>query len=447
MYKIPNNKILLLFFAPAMLLFIILLLLGQSFIFSLIIILIYCIFSVALFSNKVGLFLLIFFRPCLDYFTEQTFYLGGLELNFAGIFAILSIAFCLFIAVKNFQRIRRFPLLRSWLFFLLALAASLITSVDISPGIAELARLLSAALIFYASFIIVENNRDLSALIKVIIASAMIPSLVAVYQYFTKTGLTIPFEGVNNRVFGTFAHPNLLAFYLLLALSLCFVVFLVSNKKKIPTILYGLTTILYLTTLAFTYTRSAWLGLVLIVVLLGLTRYRKFLLIALFALAISYFSIEQINTRVQSFSSKDPSSSIEWRLQLWQDSFKYFLERPVLGYGIGTSNEVILNNRGPLAGSTDAHDDYLRVALDAGIVGLIAFSFLIINLLITLINLYRRQDKPRLKTLSFVILTLTIGFYLISFGDNIITNTALQWSLWALLGGFIATQKSIERRT
>lgn len=440
MYKIPDKKILLLFFAPAILLFIILLLLGQDFNFSLIMILIYGIFSVAFISNKVGLFLLILTRPCLDYFSSRTFSIIGWQANFADIFAILTIAFCLLVIIKNLHSHKHLPLLRSWIFFLLALSASLFVSIDVLAGPIELARILSAALIFYASFFVIKNNKDLSNLIKIIIVSALVPAGVAIYQYFSQTGLTVPYEGIYNRVFGTFTHPNMLAFYLVLSLALCFVVYLISDKKKVPITLYGLTAILYLAALAFTYTRSAWLGLLLIIILLGLTRFRKFLLISIVILIISYFSFQQINARVQSLGSTDPSSSIEWRIQLWGDSIGYFMERPILGYGVGTSNEVILNNRGPQTGSDFEHDDYLRIALDAGIIGLIAFLVLITNLLSTLFKIYRQQNKQRLKVLAFVVFILAISFYLISFGDNILTDTALEWSLWTLFGGLIATQ-------
>ena len=453
MYKIPDNKILLLFFAPAIFLFIILLLSGQNFIFSLFVILIYGIFSIAFINNKIGLFLLILLRPCLDYFGGQSALIAGLNLNFADIFAILTIAFCFYTIAKNLHRVKELPLLRSWLFFLIALSASLLTSINITAGPVEIARILSSALIFYTAFVVVENSKDLSNLIKVIIISALIPSLVAIYQFFTQTGLTVPYEGVYNRVFGTFTHPNMLAFYLVLVLALCFVVYLISDKKKVTVTLFGLIAILYLVALAFTYTRSAWLGLLLIVVLLGLTRFRKFLIISLVILGICYFSFQQINSRVQNLASADPSSSVQWRIQMWHDSIGYAMQRPILGYGIGNSNQVILDNRGPQYGSDFEHNDYIRVALDAGLIGLIAFLVLIINLLLTLFKIYREQKKPRLKILAFVIFILAISFYLISFGDNILTDTALEWSLWALLGGLLATQikehrtKSIEQRT
>jgi len=47
-------------------------------------------------------------------------------------------------------------------------------------------------------------------------------------------------KAVYNRVFGTFTHPNMLAFYLVLVLALCFVVYLISDKKKVTVTLFGL---------------------------------------------------------------------------------------------------------------------------------------------------------------------------------------------------------------
>jgi hypothetical protein len=43
-----------------------------------------------------------------------------------------------------------------------------------------------------------------------------------------------------------------------------------------------------------------------------------------------------------------------------------------------------------------------------------------------------------------VVFILAVSFYLISFGDNILTDTALEWALWALLGGLMATQTNLE---
>jgi O-antigen ligase len=442
----PNKKTAILLIAPALILFSILLLFEENFIFSLIFLAFYCVFTIAFLNNKAGLYLLLLLRPCLDFFTNKKIVIADISFNFAGLFAVLTIIFAIFVLLKNYQKLIKAPLGYAWTIFLIPLFASLFFTGNVGLGVAEITRYLSIILIFYAAFVLTEDNKGLAKIIKVIILSAIIPSFFAVWQYLTKTGLTIPFEGVYNRVYGTFAHPNLLAFYLLLAVSLCFVIFLVSEKKQLTILSYALLSALFLTALAFTYTRSAWIGLALIVFMLGFTRYRTFLIVAIIVMTASYFSIEQINTRLSSFALKDPGSSIQWRLDLWKDGTKLVLARP-LGYGAGLAKNVILNARGPEAGSSDPHNDYLRVALEAGFFGLGAFLIFILMVLKNLFTLYRNQVKPRLKTLNFVIFLLAGGFYIISFGDNILANTALQWALWALLGALFAAQRNVLIKT
>jgi O-antigen ligase len=436
-----NKKIAALLIIPALALLSILLLSQENFIFSLFLIIFYCVFTIAFFNNKTGLYLILLLRPCLDYFTGSKIIFWRFSFNLAGIFAGLTIILSLFVILKNLKKNSKAPLKKAWIIFLIPLLLSLFFTSAIRTGITEIARYISIILIFYSAFLLTENNKDLAKTIKIIILSAIIPSIAAVWQYLAKTGLTIPFEGVYNRVYGTFAHPNLLAFYLLLAISLCLVVFLVSEKKQITILFYGLLSILFLISLGFTYTRSAWIGLALIVFMLGLTRYRKFLLIAVLAMIIGYFSIEQINTRLSSFTLKDPSSSVQWRLNLWKDEARLISKKPLFGYGAGTSDDVILRDRGSEAGSSAPHNDYLRIALEAGLIGLGAFLAFIFLVLKNLFLQYKKQTKPRLKTLSFVVFILIGGFYLISFGDNILANTALQWALWALLGGMLANKQ------
>jgi len=432
-----------LIFFSTVVLFAILLILNQSYIFSFLVTIIYFIFLIAIINNKFGLYLLILLRPCLDFFTDRTVNVGSFNINFASAFAILALVFSAFVILKNVKKIKKIPLLSPWLIFLFVLIISLVTSVNITSGITELSRLLTILLLFVASFILIEKNKDLSILIKVIIISAIVPAIVAFFQFFTRTGLTIPFEGVYNRAFGTFAHPNLLAFYLLIALTLCFVVYLTSDKRKMAIIFYGLLSLFFLAGLAFTYSRSAWIGLVVIVLILGLIRYRIFLIFAIIILAFSYFSVEQINIRIKDLRNVTPYSSIQWRFDLWEDGLEYAKQKPVLGYGVGTSKEIIMKNRGPRAGSPDAHNDYLRIGIEAGVIGLIAYLILVLSLIITLLKAYAKQKRPRLKTLTFIILILVISYSIIGFGDNILANTALQWSLWVLLGGVLAVQKKL----
>ncbi len=433
-----NRKLFVILILPSLLLFSILLLFGENFTLSMTAAVFYSLFLVAFLKPRTGLLLILLVRPCLDYFTKNNLNVIGLEINPAGVFAGLTILFSISVLVQHRNKLKMNALIGAWLAFIVAMAVSWPFSINTASTLEEVMRLVSIFLIFLAAFTLTETNKDLSKLIKVLIVSAVVPSILAIWQYFTKTGLTIPLEGVYNRVYGTFAHPNLLAFYLLMAITLCFLIFLSSDKKKVSIVIFGILAMVFLITLGFTYTRSAWLGLLLVVLLLGVSRYRLFLVVSLTAITISFFSVQAINQRIYAFTSRDPGSSINWRIGLWKDGFSYATYKPVTGYGAGTSKELILKKRGPEAGSSDAHNDYLRVMLEAGVIGLLAYCSLIFWLLKSIFDLYRQQLRPRLKSLTFACLAMLSGFAIISLGDNILANTALQWALWALVGGLLA---------
>jgi O-antigen ligase len=433
-----NKKIFALLILPSLLLFSILLLFGENFTLSITAAIFYSLFLVAFLKPRTGLLLIIFLRPCLDYFTKNNLNVIGLEINPAGVFAGLTIIFSISVLIQYREKIKANAIIIAWIAFIISMLISLPLSMNAASSFEEVIRLTSIFLIFLTAFTLTENNKDLSKLIKVLIASAVIPSAMAVWQYFTKTGLTIPLEGVYNRVYGTFAHPNLLAFYLLMAITLCFLIFLSSDKKKVSILIFGLLAMFFLITLGFTYTRSAWLGLLLVVLLLGVSRYRLFLVVSLGVILISFFSVEAINQRIHAFTSNDPGNSINWRIGLWKDGASYAMYKPITGYGAGTSKELILKKRGPEAGSSDAHNDYLRVMLEAGVIGLLAYCSLLLALLKSVFDLYKQQVRPRLKSLNFACLAMLVGFAIISFGDNILANTALQWALWSLVGGLLA---------
>jgi O-antigen ligase len=357
------------------------------------------------------------------------------------LFAILTILFCSFVILKNNQKFKKIPLLWPWLIFLGITAISCLVSIEKTGSLIELVRLFSILAMYGAAFCLISDNKDLSRLIKAIIASAFFPAILAIYQFATGTGITLAEEGIYNRSFGTFSHPNILAFYLLIPLSLCLLVFLVGDKKKTGILWHGFWAITFFMAMVSTYTRGAWLGFMLIVLVLGIVRYRAFLVVASIVLVVAYFTAEPIQTRLNEISHVSPYGSIQWRFDLWKDSFDYGQQKPILGYGAGAADDVILKNRGNQFGSVYPHNDYLKIFLEEGILGVLAYLLIIISLLSLLWRQYRKANKPNIKTLIFLILILCLSIYATSAGDNVIRNTSMQWSLWVLLGGLFAAQK------
>lgn len=425
-----------------------LLFLNSNMIFAFLIAVIVAIFSFAFFNNKYGLLLLIITRPILDFsMSTSVISLGDFSFNFVSLFAILVILFCALVILKNRSKLKKLPLLWPWLIFLAVTALSILVSIDKTGSLVELVRLGSILAMYGAAFCLINDNKDLSLLIKAIIASAIVPAALAIYQFATGTGITLAEEGIYNRSFGTFSHPNILAFYLLVPLSLCLLVFLISDKRKTGIIWQGFLATTFFLAMVSTYTRGAWLGFMLVVLVLGITRYRAFLVIAAIVLATAYFTAEPVQTRLNEISHVNPYGSIQWRFDLWKDGFSYGQQKPILGYGAGAADDVILKNRGERFGSVHPHNDYLKIFLESGFLGLLTYSLLIISLLSRLWRQYRQAGKPNIKTLTFLIFVLCVSIYATSAGDNVVRNTSMQWSLWVLLGGLFAAQRLKARNS
>ncbi|MDD4271414.1 MAG: O-antigen ligase family protein [Patescibacteria group bacterium] len=321
--------------------------------------------------------------------------------------------------------------------------ASIFSSYNSFSSLAEGLRLLSILAIYCLAYFLLNSEQDLKNLIKAIIASAIIPSLFALWQFYTQTGLTVPLEGIYNRIYGTFAHPNLFAYYLLLPLALSLYLFLSGNKKQINNILYFLFAIFLVIILGLTFTRGAWLSFLIIMAIVGVFRYRPLLVGAIVFAALAYFLVEPINYRVNDLIANRSDSSIEWRLNLWNDAKEYVKEKPWLGYGAGVASDLILDKRGEQFGSSDPHNDYLKIAIENGLIGLLAYLSLIVSLFINLIKKYSAVGRTQFKTLILLAIGLAISFYVMSAADNIIRNTALQWSFWALMGAIFAIDISV----
>ncbi|MFA5023854.1 MAG: O-antigen ligase family protein [Patescibacteria group bacterium] len=398
----------------------------------------YFIFVIACFHNEWGLFLFILLRPIVDFSTATTiFQINNFNLNLAALLGIAIIIFTIWIIIKNYPAFKKISLLIPWLIFLSVNILSLFFSISLNASLAELARLLTIFSLFVLGFLIIKNNQDLTRLIKVIIFSSLVPSAVAFYQFITGTGLK---EGYDLRLFGTFAHPNMLAFFLCFIIVLTVFIFLNNDRKKISSLLYGLLMFFSLFLLVFTYTRGAWLVFFIFISLVGSFSFRRFLILICGLVLLFYMAWPSFQDRINTLVNPDPYGSINWRLELWQDGFTYFKKEPIIGYGSGTAALVIADNRGLKLGSPEPHNDYLRLALDTGLLGLLAYGILIVSLISSLLFNYFKQKRPKLKMFNLFLVAFGVALYIMSFGDNVLNDTALEWSFWVLVGALLAVQ-------
>jgi O-antigen ligase len=130
--------------------------------------------------------------------------------------------------------------------------------------------------------------------------------------------------------------------------------------------------------LAATFTRSAWIGLlVALAVILGARRPRGLIVLAILALVAYFAAPGAFGDRLHSaFDLHHPSN--RQRLFMWEAGTRMFRDHPLTGVGLQDLHALYERYRSP--GATEPaghlHDVWIQIAATMGVVGLAAFVFL-----------------------------------------------------------------------
>lgn len=404
--------------------------------------LIFLVFIFSLFYPLKGVMAFIVIRPLLDIFTyDDIFSLNGLRINLASLAGLLIILLTIYLLFKiGIKKIKErglnVKIFWVWLMFLAINILSFLVSIDYANSLREVVRFLSIFSFFILGSILINSASSLTKILKSILISALIPALTGIYHLIFRGSIFVDYEG---RLAATFAHPNMLAFYLFFVIAIALFIFLYGFKKNILSYFYAFLGLLFFVPLMITYTRGAWLALILFLIVIGIFKFRKILFISILFFSLTYISIPSLQSRVNNaFRINDYNSSISWRFDLYRDLWQYSQDRPWLGYGIDNASLVIAQNRDPHLGSAEPHNDYLKILLETGYIGLIIYLMFLIILVLELFKKYKLDQPIRVKYFNFFLIAIVIALSVASFGDNILNDTALQWSLWVVLGAFLS---------
>jgi len=379
-------------------------------------------------------------RPSLDILSQIEFqiYSNLPTINLNVIIGGLVFLILIFFFFINVKKIYSTPLFYPIFIFIGLCFLSIFYSIDTFTSIREFIRIATIFLLYFLAYKLIEDKKDFYLLLKIILISYIIPAIVGLIQFFNNSGMTDDFGGFQ-RIYGTFAHPNLFAFYTFFILGLLISLLLTSQKtsslifnKKIIIIAIGLSVFL----LFATYTRSALACLSFFVLIFGILKYRRMLLVGALLFLAAYFLSDVFRERLWELISLDPYGSIVWRFKLWKDILPLSLWQPWFGYGLGTFEKLTEFYRGFKLGSLNAHNDYLKIFVENGIIGLISYFWIIIGLLLYLLKIFKKTIKKE-KIIGLGLLVITISLIVAASFDNILRTTALQWNLWIIFGGWI----------
>jgi putative inorganic carbon (HCO3(-)) transporter len=364
-----------------------------------------------------------------------------------GIGAALNALVILIAALYVLQRPRPFlrEVLPMWkVFLLVALLAS-----AIAPERGNAIRLfmvqLSDCAVYAIAFYVVRSQADARRWLLVILASSVLPVAVALSE------LAAGGAGVGEetfRLYGTFNHPNIFAFYLVLMLTLI----LYLQKKQGPPLpplaraalwIYGG---LMLGLLVGTKTRSAWAACLLVFLVYGLLYRRRFALLTLCIPALLLLE-PGVRERLLDVASNNELgaatdlNSYAWRLILWRSGLEWMEpSHSLLGYGLD-SFKYYSPQFFPLEGrdTWDPHNVYIQLFFEAGVAGLLGFGILFWRLLLRL-----KRAFPADRTGITVVLSGVAAYLMVAYADNLLYYLSFNWYFW-FFNGVVCAAAALPR--
>jgi O-antigen ligase len=277
-----------------------------------------------------------------------------------------------------------FPLKIPFLFFVLACLVAVVGAVDFSGSYKSLKRLLEILVFFWAINCI--NSQDLrERLTLLLIASATLSTLTGFYTSW-ETGIhhvdTSLGEGA--RAEGTMSVYMTYAGLLMLALLLAIgkTVFAPKANKW-----FIIAIVMMAACLLLTFTRQAWLGVVVGVVFIIGNRKKTLLWFIPIILGIVFlFSPYNIQHRIQSMVNLN-DYSLQTRIALWQGGWLVFKDHPAIGCGfkcIDAVNQNYPDPTGHIKKLRGMHNNFVQLAVDTGLFGLASWIYIWVVYFMTL---------------------------------------------------------------
>ncbi len=388
---------------------------------------------ISLLSLKWGLYITVFVMP----FINIT--------NTLGLSLAVGVAFIIHFLWQRKFYLPKNPLKVPLSLFILVIFIAAITSVTPQESIKQLLFYLTAFIISGVIIFSIKDQIQLNELIYILTLSVLIVSLYGIYQYFigAEAGSGWVDAKLNpdlkTRVYSTLENPNILAEYLVLFLPLS-VAGLWNEKNKFRQLLYIISIGLGALCLIFTFSRGGWVGFALALGLFIFIREPKLLIpLMIIALISLFFVPDVILARLSSIGSFEDTSNA-YRLSVWQASLGMIGHYGLTGVGLGYAASLYTYPAFMLAGikAAHAHNIFLQLTIELGIVGILVFLWLIIKLYRLSSNVILKGKNLQAKTIAISVMGAFTGHLFHGLVEYVWFHPKILLTFWVMVGILIA---------
>jgi O-antigen ligase len=309
----------------------------------------------------------------------------------------------------------------------------LFTGNNIQVTLGDYLNFISYIILFFIVLNFIKTEKEFNVVIKIFFVTSFLIAFYTLVQYY---GFD-PYYGYLGQLTSTIGQKNWISNYLAMIFPIAFSFFLLEKNKNNKTAYFILLVILYIA-LLICQSRGIWIsiGITFIFAIFVITKYKLWILCKenkkwLFALLIIFIIItviystenlinkSQLTVTERALSTFDviQDPSINARFHIWRITFEMIKDSPVLGLGIGTYKYHYLNYQADylqnhpqdirfIGKAAEAHNEYLQLAAEIGIVGLGAFSVIIF---LFYFSIYQYFERNKINENILVIIGLLMG--------------------------------------
>jgi putative inorganic carbon (HCO3(-)) transporter len=338
-------------------------------------------------------------------------------------------------------------------YFAVAIASVAFNAVTLDAQ-RELMRLASYVCFYYVITDWIQTRRDTQTLLKVVMASTIAVALFGLYQVMIGGYSAVydvlypvqeeirqipPWEG---RITSFLEHYNGLAAYINLVVPFCLVFALRGTDPALRTLSKWC---LMLASVALLLTQSrggllAYLAMLMVSAYMlapdRKTRMRRLAMV----LVVCVLAAAVAGLFFQRLGEIDDYTAVS-RLAIWGGAFTVFARSPVVGAGFGNLRPLMGGLLGlPEGWMGDAHNLYLELLAESGLVGFIAFAFLIVSAFRTARRCMRQSRDEFMRLVGIAAFAAVCGVLVHGTVDYLFHTTPQVVALFFLVLGILGAQ-------
>lgn len=274
----------------------------------------------------------------------------------------------------------------------------------------QMLRVLSYVILYFVMTHYFLKREYLKWLFVLAVLSSVPPCVYGIFQHFRIDPISwIPSS--NERILATFGNPTYFAAYLAFTIPVTFAAYLMEERRDLR-FTYLIILAMQQICILWTYSRGPWVGtMVAIAIAFGIpaffhpkVMFRRFgtrvgvlfVVLVIATVAVSWHS--GITQRAASTANiKDPANL--QRVLQWKAAARVFRDHPIAGVGPGALKIYMPRNLTPAffktgieSVSEHAHNEFIEVAADTGIVGIALFIWILVQATLMVIH-YSKRDQ------------------------------------------------------